>query len=144
MSYPDQPIGGAPSFFEAAILLVIGALFSAYTVAWLLVRDPKPELAHAPAFTQLLEPQLIRPEWTNSASAFERLMSTNLYVVTESNRYVIRCKLDGQLQPLWENDLGRDSIEDLNLMLAVNVDFAVCRLLYDAMHRMTQPTPPTP
>lgn len=78
-------------------------------------------------------------EWTNSASAFERDMATNLWVVYERGEWRVRTrKNDGTAIPLWESDRGYDSPQDAAKTFAVNIDWHVLRAICDAFAGLNQ------
>lgn len=90
-------------------------------------------VAKAPAIppAATVRTTLLFPEWTNSASAFERVAATNLWAVCSNGQW--RVKWGAALQPVWGGDPVYPSIKEAREPFALNISWHVNRALYDAL-----------
>ena len=73
------------------------------------------------------------PEWTNSASAFERVMCTNLYAVHSNGTWRVRQRSgDGSLTGFWKADTESRTVGEARKDFGMNIPWLVNKAIYDA------------
>ena len=76
-------------------------------------------------------------EWTNSHSAYELLLSTNLFLLRTNGAWRVRVTTEGgELKPFWASDIAFDDSSDAMSTFRLNIDFAVQKGIFDAFSRM--------
>jgi len=93
----------------------------------------KPQQALTPQYTNGTT-VLLFPEWSNSPSAFERLIHTNYYAVYDSGRWYVREKQpDGTLAQFWDDDVAEKTVEKHKPRFGLNIKWQIYKAMYDAL-----------
>jgi len=93
--------------------------------------------AEAPQVSSSVIILRINPSWTNSPSAWERLWSKELIAVgNDSFGWKIRARhSSGDWGTFFESDRTYPSIEEVQRMFDINIEWATKKAVYDALNQ---------
>lgn len=76
---------------------------------------------------------LLFPEWAVSASAFERTVYTNYFIVYSNGFWFTRERQnDGALAAFWKDGHGNKTVSEAKSDFGMNIQWNVYRAMYDA------------